>query len=91
MGTAILSQVTNESQYRQWPILFQEVVNGYHQKTALTASEGEAIFTMLCTIQLIAIAYFSHVSEWQDFANINRKNLVYLYPIRKEIESISIY
>ncbi|MBP1041537.1 helix-turn-helix domain-containing protein [Vagococcus sp. BWB3-3] len=86
MGTAILSHLTKPSHYRQWPQLFQELITGYHQEEPLTEEERQAIFPMLCSIQMIAIAYFSHVNEWQEVARVNRENLVYLYAIQDEFD-----
>ncbi len=86
MGTAILSHLTKPSHYQQWPQLFQELIIGYHQEEPLTEEERQVIFPMLCSIQMIAIAYFSHVNEWQDLARVNRENLVYLYAIQDELD-----
>lgn len=88
MGTALLSHATAESDYQQWPHFFQELVKGYHQEAPLSMNERQALFPMLCTIQMIAIAYFSHVSVWQDIAKINRHNLVYLYNIQHDLEML---
>lgn len=79
MGTAILFQATQENQYQEWPAFFASLVDGYQQISPLIHEEKEALFPMLCIVQIIAVAYFSQKSDWQSLAKVNRDNLEFLY------------
>ncbi|MDE7398216.1 MAG: helix-turn-helix domain-containing protein [Oscillospiraceae bacterium] len=85
----ILSEQRNvENAYDKFPEILNSILRGYHSVNALTAEEKKAIYYVICSIQMICVAYFENVNEYKDLAKINREMLLYIIEQKDQINNI---
>ncbi len=85
-GTGLLSELP-PSLWERWPLLFSGILQGYHAEEELTAEEKAAVFAVLCSIQMICIAWFEKTAGLEELAKTNREMLCFLLEKRGEIEA----
>jgi AraC-like DNA-binding protein/Ser/Thr protein kinase RdoA (MazF antagonist) len=90
-ATSILSSLSAD-QYEQWLPILNGILQGYDWENPLTIEEKKAIFYVICTIQLICVAYFSDQNNADDttkkLAQTNRNMLEYIIQKKEEIQAI---
>ena len=64
--------------YEKWPDILCGILIGYNSANPLTAEEREAVFYVLCSIELICVAFFETVEEYKGLAKTNREMLQYI-------------
>ena len=62
----------------KWPRVLEGILHGYDSINPLTAEEKEAVFYVLCAIEMMCVAYFDTVAEFQELAANNREMLQYI-------------
>ena len=62
----------------KWPLVLEGILHGYESVNPLTPEEKQAVYYVLCSIQMVCIAYFASVEEFQELAKTNREMLQYL-------------
>lgn len=78
-ATGILSEQRNtENAYDKFPEILENIIRGYDSVNPLTAEEKRAVYYVVCSIQMICVAYFESVNEYKDLARINREMLQYV-------------
>ncbi len=88
-ATGILSERRNvENAYDKFLVILDAILHGYDSVNPLTAEEKQAIYYLLCSIQMICVAYFESVNEYKDLARTNREMLVYIINQKNRIDSI---
>ncbi len=88
-ATGILSEQRNaENVYDKFPVILDAILHGYDSVDPLTAEEKQAIYYVICSIQMICVAYFESVNEYKDLARINREMLVYIIDQKDRIDNI---
>lgn len=88
-ATGILSEQRNvENAYDKFPEILNSILRGYDSVNALTAEEKKAIYYVICSIQMICVAYFENVNEYKDLAKINREMLLYITSQKQHINNI---
>lgn len=88
-ATGILSEQRNaENAYDKFPEILDAILHGYDSVNPLTAEEKQAIYYVLCSIQMICVAYFESVNEYKDLARTNREMLVYIIDQKDWIDNI---
>ncbi len=88
-ATGILSEQRNaENAYDKFPVILDAILHGYDSVDPLTAEEKQAIYYVICSIQMICVAYFESVNEYKDLARINREMLVYIIEQKDRIDNI---
>lgn len=88
-ATGILSEQRSvENTYDKFPAILNAILHGYDSVNPLTADEKQAIYYVLCSIQMICVAYFESVNEYKDMARTNRKMLVYIIEQKALIDNI---
>jgi len=88
-ATGILSEQRNaENAYDKFPVILDAILHGYDSVNPLTAEEKQAIYYVICSIQMICVAYFESVNEYKDLARINREMLVYIINQKDRINNI---
>lgn len=55
----------------------------------MTAEEKQAVYYVVCSIQMICAAYFESINEYKDLAKINREMLLYIIKQKNRIKKIS--
>lgn len=88
-ATGILSEQQNvKNAYDKFPEILNAVLHGYDSVKPLTAEEKQAVYYVICSIQMICVAYFESVNEYKDLAKTNREMLLYIVDQRNHINSI---
>ncbi len=88
-ATGILSEQRNvENAYDKFLVILDAILHGYDSVNPLTAEEKQAIYYVICSIQMICVAYFESVNEYKDLARTNREMLVYIIDQKERIDNI---
>lgn len=88
-ATGILSEQRNtENAYDKFPIILENILKGYDSVNPLTTEEKQAVYYVICSIQMICVAYFESVNEYKDLAKINREMLMYIVERKGVIDDI---
>lgn len=88
-ATGILSeQRGTENAYDKFPAILGAILRGYDSVNPLTAEEKQAVYHIICSIQMICVAYFESVNDYKDLAKINREMLLYIIEQKNHINNI---
>ncbi len=88
-ATGILSEQKNtENAYDKFPVILENILKGYDSVHPLTYEEKQAVYYVICSIQMICVAYFESVNEYKDLAKINREMLMYIIEQKERIDNI---
>ena len=88
-STGILSEQRNtENAYDKFPVILENILKGYDSVNPLTTEEKQAVYYVICSIQMICVAYFESVNEYKDLAKINREMLKYIIEQKEQIDNI---
>ncbi len=89
-ATGLLSIAKTSQQYEAWLAIAADILRGYHAINPLSDEEKRSIYYVMCSIQLICIAYFNQFDDpgFQQLAKVNRKMLQFIVAHQHEIESI---
>lgn len=88
-ATGILSEQRNiENAYDKFPVIFEAIMHGYDSVNPLTTEEKQAVYYVICSIQMICVSYFESVSEYKELAKINREMLAYIITQKDRINNI---
>jgi AraC-like DNA-binding protein/Ser/Thr protein kinase RdoA (MazF antagonist) len=86
-ATGILSEGSDEA-YEKWPEILKGILHGYDQEGKLTKEEKQSVFYVICSIQMICVAYFESKDIYKELAKTNRKMLMYIINKKDEISSM---
>jgi Ser/Thr protein kinase RdoA (MazF antagonist) len=86
-ATGILSESTDEA-YEKWLDILYGILHGYDSAGKMTEIEKQAAFYVICSIQMICIAYFESKEQFRELAKINRKMLVHIVNNKSKIQQI---
>lgn len=88
-ATGILSEQRGiENAYDKFPVILENILRGYDSAAHLTTEEKRAVYYVICSIQMICVAYFESVSEYKDLARTNREMLLYIIEQKDRINGI---
>ena len=88
-ATGILSEQHDvENAYDKFLVILKAILYGYDSVVHLTAEEKQAVYYIICSIQMICVAYFESVNEYKDLAKINREMLLYIIEQKDKIKNI---
>lgn len=88
-ATGILSEQRDvKNAYEKFPEILDAVLHGYDGVNPLTAEEKKAVYYVICSIQMICVAYFESTNEYKDLAKINREMLLYIIGQKNQIDNI---
>lgn len=88
-ATGILSEGSEEA-YNAWLDILGGILNGYGIEETLTEAEKQAVFYVICSIQMICIAYFESQDKYKELARTNRDMLRFIVENRERIEAVTI-
>lgn len=86
-ATGILSESSDEA-YEKWLDVLGGILHGYDSESKLTAEEKQAIYYVICSIQMICVAYFESREEFKQLAKTNRKMFMYIVNNKAKIQQI---
>lgn len=86
-ATGILSEANNDV-YEKWLGLLSGVLHGYDLEGKMTPEEKQAVFYVICSIQMICIASFESRDEFKELAKTNRRMLQFIIQYKKHINNI---
>lgn len=86
-ATGILSESSDEA-YAEWLEVLYGILHGYDSESKLTEEEKQAVFYVICSIQMICIAYFESREEFKQLAKTSRKMLMYIVNNKAKIQRI---
>jgi Ser/Thr protein kinase RdoA (MazF antagonist) len=88
-ATGILSETEGiADKNEKWLDILQGILQGYESENKLTDDEKRAIFYVLCSIQMICVAYFESVDEYKKLARTNREMLMYIIQNKERIQNM---
>ncbi|WP_312701511.1 helix-turn-helix domain-containing protein [Sedimentibacter sp.] len=90
-ATGILSEWRGvDDIYIKWPDVLEGIIRGYNNVNPLTTEEKQAIFYVICSIQMICAAYFESTDKYKELAGPSREMLKFIQKnevhIRKALE-----
>lgn len=59
-----------------------------YSQNCRTSRKKQAVFYVICSIQMICVAYFETVDMFRELAKTNRRMLRYIIQNRRNIESL---
>ncbi len=86
-ATGILCE-SNDEAYAKWLDVLGGILYGYDNESKLTKEEKQAIFYVICSIQMICVAYFESREEFKQLAKTNRKMLMHIVKNKAQIQQI---
>lgn len=86
-ATGILSEASHEA-YEKWLDILNGILHGYDIEGKLTLEEKQAVFYVICSIQMICIAYFESQDKFKELAKTNREMLQFIIQNKKNIDNI---
>ena len=86
-GTGILSESIDED-YQKWLDILAGILRGYDDESKLTPEEKLSVFYVICSIQMICVAWFDNKDEYKDLAKINRRMLQFIIQNKEKIVNI---
>ena len=88
-ATGILSEWRGvENIYDKWPEILTGILHGYDSINPLTTEEKQAVFYVICSIQMIFVAYCEPRSEFKALAKTNRDMLQFFVENKTRIMEI---
>ena len=84
-ATGILSEWRGvEDIHEKWPEVLAGILHGYNSVNPLTDEEKQAVFHVICSIEMICLAYFEH-QEADGFAQLAQTNReMFTYVVEQE-------
>lgn len=86
-ATGILSEGSDEA-YEKWLEILGGILNGYDLEEKLTSEEKQAVFYVICSIQIICIAFFESHDMYRELAKTNRQMLQFIVKNEEKINQI---
>lgn len=86
-ATAILSEGSKEA-YDKWLDILEGILTGYDLEDKLTEEEKQAAYYVICSIQMICIAYFDNHDAYKELAKTNREMLLFIIKNKEKIKNI---
>ncbi len=86
-ATGILSE-GSEDAYQKWLEILGGILHGYDLEGKLTPEEKQAVFYVICSMQMICIAFFESNDMYRELAKINRQMLKFIIDNKEKIVNI---
>jgi len=87
-ATGVLIGAETEDEFEKWIDIAGHILRGYDAEMPLTAEEKRSIFHVICSIQMICVAYFNGIDDpdFKHLTQINRKMLQFIAANRERLE-----
>ena len=88
-STGLLSEQADLTDpYSKWIDVLAGIMKGYNSINILTDEEKQAVFYVICSIEMIFTAWFDGNEEWAWMSKINREMFVYIIKNKDNIMNI---
>ncbi len=88
-ATGILSEWRRiDDIYEKWTDVLEGIIHGYDNVNPLTFEEKQAIFYVICSIQMICAAYFEGADDYKELAKTSREMLRFIWENEINIRKI---
>ena len=90
-ATGLLCEWRNvDNIYGKWPDILDGILQGYDSVNPLTTEEKQAVFYVICSIQMVVIAWLEtqEGDEFRELAKTNREMLSYIVKHKEQITKI---
>ena len=71
--------------YDIWLEILKSILHGYDRINPFSAEEKQAVFYVICSIQMICVAYFESRDEYRELAKTNRRMLRFIMDSKERI------
>lgn len=89
-ATGILSEWRGvDGTYEKWPSILASILQGYDSVNPLTDEEKQAIYYVICSMQMVFSAYCESQVELKGLAKTNRKMLQFILEQEAKIKQLS--
>ena len=86
-ATGILSEGSDEA-YEKWLDILGGILYGYDTVNKLSSEEKQAVFYVICSIQMICVAFFESDDEFKELAKTNRRMMQFIIQSKEQISNI---
>ena len=90
-ATGLLSEwrgVLEEARHEKWQDILAGILHGYDKINPLLPEEKQAVYYVICSIQMIFMAYCESKNELKEMAKTNREMTQYLFGCKDWISKI---
>jgi len=87
-ATGILSEGGDEA-YACWLEILGGILRGYDLEERLTAEEKQAVYYVICAIQMICTAFFASHDMYRELAETNRRMLQFIVRNEEKIRKVA--
>ena len=88
-ATGILCELDGvENIYEKWLVVLKGILHGYDSVSPLSKEEKQAVYYVICSIEMICTAYFAGIEEFQELAKDNRRMLQFIAKSKAEIDGM---
>ena len=88
-ATGILSERRGiDDIYEKWTDILEGIIHGYDNVNRLTFEEKQAMFYVICSIQMICVAYFEGVDKYKELAKTSREMLKLIWENEMHIRKL---
>jgi hypothetical protein len=74
--------------YEKWLDILGGILHGYDSEGELSQEEKQAVFYVICSIQMVCVSYFESHEELKQLAKTNRKMLMYIVNNKAQIKQM---
>jgi len=86
-ATGILSEGSDEA-YEKWLEILGGILKGYDLEEGLTLEEKQAVFSVICSIQMVFLAFLEGHDMYRELAKINRRMLQFIIQNKENIKQL---
>lgn len=76
---------TDDEVYEGWPEILSGILDGYDRINPLTVEEKQAVYYVICSIQMVFMAYCESYPELKEIAKVNREMIKYVADNKERI------
>jgi len=80
---------SSDEEYEKWPEILAGILRGYDLEAKLTLEEKQAVFYVICSIQMICIAFFESNNIYKELAKTNRQMFKFIIQNKEKIKNMS--
>ena len=74
--------------HEKWLKVLEGILHGYNSVSPFTPEEKQAVYHVICSIEMICTAYFSNVEEFQELSKNDKEGRRYFAENKSVIEAL---
>ncbi len=86
-STGVLCGAESDEEFEKWIDIARQILKSYDAENPLTTEEKQSVFYVLCSIQMICVAYFNGIddSDFKRLTQTNRKMLPFIVKNKEKL------